>query len=71
MNKLKYFTSVRLPDTKDTHDTFADIEDLLQQEHGVDGKHPTASESQSGFISPVDMQKLNQMYKWFLKNIPQ
>lgn len=70
MNKrMRYFTSVNLPDDQNTHQTFSDIEDLLQQEHGVDGRHPTATESQSGFISPTDMQKLNRIYEWFQKNV--
>jgi hypothetical protein len=68
-NRLGFLTSVRLPDDPKIHDTFRDLEDLLQQEHGSDGKHPVASESQAGFISAEDLQKLNRMYAWFLKNM--
>lgn len=67
--KMKYFTSVNLPDNKDTHQTFSDIEDLLQQEHGIDGRHPVATESQAGFISHIDIQKLNRIFEWFQKNV--
>lgn len=66
---LKYFQSIQLPEDESTHPTFTAIEDVLQQEHDVSGKHPQASESQSGFATPDHIQKINAMYKWFQNNV--
>lgn len=59
---LKFFHSVRL--TPDHRETALDLEDILQIEHLPDGKHPIANESQAGFISPQDIQRIRAMYNY-------
>jgi hypothetical protein len=56
---LSYFRSVSVP--KDLLDTFQQLESLLQNEHGVDGRHPLATSSEDGFMSARDKAKLDKL----------
>lgn len=60
---LNFFKSV--PVTKDTKEVMEALEQVLQQEHGNDGKHRIASKSQSGFASTDHIQKIEEMWNWF------
>ena len=64
MENLGFFTSVRVPKGNGIREPFEDLEDLLQQEHGSDGKHPLATEAQSGFISPELVRKINLLWEF-------
>jgi hypothetical protein len=64
-DKLKYFGSIEVP--VEMSKTFTQLEDILQREHRVDGSHPMATESQSGFITPDLVRKINQMWENFKK----
>ncbi len=66
METLKYFTSVAIDDPKEA---MKGLEDVLQQEHGTDGKHPIASLANAGFISANDYKKLQNVLTWFEQNI--
>lgn len=63
---LKYFTSIPIDDHKEA---FKELENVLQQQHKSDGTHPIASESQAGFLSPQDYQRLKQIFIWFENNM--
>jgi len=57
--KLRYFRSVEIPD--ELEDVFKALEDILQQEHGIDGAHRIASASQAGMMSAEDKIKLDKL----------
>jgi hypothetical protein len=57
--KLKYFNSVKVPEN--LLEVFQALEDILQQEHGVDGGHRLASTTQAGMISADDKKKLDSL----------
>ena len=57
--RLGYFTSVEVP--KELIDAFKSLEDILQSQHGVDGKHPVVNNSQDGFMTANDKRKLDEL----------
>ena len=64
-SNLRYFTSVSVP--VEFKETFTQLEDILQTEHGSDGSHRIATAGQSGFVTPEHIQKLEEMWNWFRK----
>ena len=55
---MNYFHSL----DKASLESFASsLEDILQQEHGVDGRHQLATESSDGFMTASDKKKLNKL----------
>ena len=62
---LGYFTSVSVPD--ELEPTFKQVEDLLQQEHNPDGRHPIASDANAGFMSADMVKKLEIVWNYIQK----
>lgn len=65
MSFLKYLSSIDVPD--EIRVPFQQLEDIIQVEHGSDGKHPLATESQAGFATPDQVRKLNLIWDFFQK----
>lgn len=61
MSNLKYFTSVN---TNSPQQFAESLQDILQQEHNFDGSHPKANSSQSGFMTPDQVQMLEEVWRW-------
>ena len=60
---LKYFQSV-------SKDNLGEgIENVLQQEHGRDGQHPRATQSNDGFMTAEDKRKLDLLFDWVQKQV--
>lgn len=55
---MPYFSSMKSSTLEELHKT---LEEILQQEHGVDGRHQTVTISQDGFMTAADKKKLDNL----------
>ena len=53
---MSYFSSMK---SSTLEELAKSLEDILQQEHGVDGRHQTVTPSQDGFMTAADKKKLD------------
>lgn len=60
-NRLSYFSSVEVP--KELEDIFRSLEDILQVQHGTDGRHPLATPAQDGFLTADDKRKIDKLWE--------
>jgi hypothetical protein len=59
--RLRYFNTVEVPE--ELVETFRNLEDILQTQHGIDGRHPLVSPSEDGFMTAEDKQRLEALWK--------